>query len=178
MPYTKLLTQPLYRLFTIPLHIKRDINIVFVISAYFLPFLLLITSTRLIILENKLKSYGNNFLSILKYYMIFVLLLTLYGGTDLARFVSYYFLPLTIFLGVIYPETSFWERILTIIIIFIFNRIWQYFPIWNINKYLDFYGGYSGRINLIVLKRYLEIVLYIILLKAIKFYIDKSLNKK
>jgi hypothetical protein len=46
---------------------------------------------------------------------------------------------------------------------FVFNRIWMYFPDWNVEKYRDFYGGFSLRLNLSTFLRILECGLFLML---------------
>src|SRR5690606_5649078 len=80
-----------------PLSERRDFNIAFNLARYLLPLLLLITPARAraawaVLAPHRL------FLAL---YTALVLLLTMYGGTDLWRFVSYLFIPQVIVLAVL-----------------------------------------------------------------------------
>jgi len=157
-------------LLLVPLNLKRDINILFSVFAYFLPTLLLLTKCRLKKLRTQLPS---ELFSLSIVYSILVLLLTLYGGTDIPRFVSYLFLPQAIVLGFLLPLISKSELLFMIISVFIFNKIWMIVPIWELTKYLNFYGGFSSVVNYNTLFRTLEMLVFIIFSLALRRTHDK-----
>lgn len=45
--------------------------------------------------------------------------------------------------------------------VFVFNRIMFQIPIWDLDAYLDYYGGYSDRVNISTLYRCAELLVYI-----------------
>ncbi len=45
--------------------------------------------------------------------------------------------------------------------VFVFNRIMFQIPIWDLDAYLDCYGGYSDRVNISTLYRCAELLVYI-----------------
>jgi hypothetical protein len=137
-----------------------DINFVFSILAYFLP-LLFIADVKTI--KTTLSNLPNNQYRYLYAYTILVLLLSFFGGTDFYRFATFLFLPQIILIGSIAPQSSNFQIGSMLAVTFIFNRIWLPFPIWDKDQYLDFYGGFSLRLNWSTLYRSLECLVFILL---------------
>ena len=145
-------------LITAPLNIKRDINLVFVTAAYLLPSVLLCTRARGRDIAGRLKPFN----ALLAVYTGCVLLLAMYGGTDLTRFVSYLFIPQLFVLGhLLEKKVSIVEAAYMLLAVFVFNRIMFQIPIWDLDAYLDCYGGYSDRVNISTLYRCAELLVYI-----------------
>ena len=130
-----------------------DVNFIFSIIAYFLP-LLLIADLKTI--KTAFQSMSEEQRRYLTAYTILVLLLSFLGGTDFNRFATFLFLPQIILIGLITPSISNLQIGFVLISTFIFNRIWAHFPDWNVEKYRDFYGGFSLRLNMSTLYRILE----------------------
>ncbi len=140
-----------------PLSERRDFNIAFNLASYLLPLLLLITPGRAraawaVLAPHRL------FLAL---YTALVLLLTMYGGTDLWRFVSYLFIPQVIVLAVLLRRgVAGVEVIYMLAAVAAYNRLFSEIP--NLlDPYLDFYGGYDNRVNASTLMRLFELGAYL-----------------
>jgi hypothetical protein len=130
-----------------------DINFIFSILAYLLPLLVLsdIKSTR-----SAFASLPGEWQSYLGVYIILVLILSFLGGTDFFRFTTFLFLPQVLLIGLLTSQSSDLQIGFMLLATFIFNRIWLPFPIWDKDKYLDFYGAFSLRLNWNTLFRFTE----------------------
>ena len=146
--------------FLLPLVPTVDINFVFSIIAYLLP-LLFIADLKTI--KETLSHLPDDQRRYLCAYTILVLILSFFGGTDFFRFATFLFLPQIILIGLIAPQRSNIQIGAMLAVTFIFNRIWLPFPIWDKDQYLDFYGGFSLRLNRWTLYRSLECIGFILL---------------
>jgi hypothetical protein len=144
----------------LPLIPTVDINFVFSILAYFLP-LLFIADLKTI--KETVSHLPDDQRTYLYAYTILVLILSFFGGTDFYRFATFLFLPQIILIGYIAPQRSNLQIGAMLAVTFIFNRIWLPFPIWDKDQYLDFYGGFSLRLNRWTLFRSLECIGFILL---------------
>ena len=99
----------------------------------------------------------------LLYYIGFVFLLIIVGGTDMERFASYFFLPMAVFVGLLVRNQPVTKIMIAIFLQFVFNRIWLLFPIWDYGLFANFYGGWSVVINTSTLWRYLEVFAYAVI---------------
>ena len=153
--------ESLRKLFSIPLNMKRDLNFLLTVLSYALPLLLLTTRARL---RTAFERLGPNQALILLYTGL-VLLLAMYGGSDMMRFVTYLFIPQAILLGYVVHEGDVHplEIIYMLVAVFIFNRILWSIPIWDLNLYLDFLSGFEDRINVGTVKRVAELSAYVVL---------------
>ena len=133
----------------------RNINIVYIVLAYFLPFLILFrrSQIRTVLGEIPLEQ-----VSYLAYYSGIVLLLIIVGGTDLERFATYFFLPLAVLTGLLAKNQSFIRILLILTLQIIFNRIWLPFPVWDFDLMVNFYSGWSNVINTASLWRFAELI--------------------
>jgi len=133
----------------------RNINIVYIVLAYFLPFLILFrrSQIRTVLGEIPLEQ-----VSYLAYYSGIVLLLIIVGGTDLERFATYFFLPLAVSTGLLAKNQSFIRILLILTLQIIFNRIWLPFPVWDFDLMVNFYSGWSNVINTASLWRFAELI--------------------
>jgi hypothetical protein len=127
-----------------PLNTRRNLNIAFVTAAYFFPLTLLATSARVRTVMEATRPVRGALVA----YTAAVLLFTLYGGTDLARFVAYLVVPQIVLLGQVLrlgvrPVETAYMLAATLV----FNRIPWDVPMSDLDAYLDFCGGYGGRIN-------------------------------
>jgi len=146
-----------------PLDLKRDFNLLFTIAAYFLPLLLLATGDRMKSVWTQLSKPIRGMQSFLLIYTGLVFILTLYGGHDLGRYFTYAFIPQIILIGYLLDEHICIEEIIYMFaVVIIFNRLWLPIPIWEFEKYLDFYGGYADRVNQVSLLRVVELLAYIL----------------
>jgi len=131
-------------LFEAPLSERRNFNIIFNVVSYTMPVWLLLTRDRLKRTWDRLEGWRLS----LGVYTALALLLTLYGGTDIWRFVSYLFVPLVIVLAALLRDSSLgWPEIAAMLVaVAVYNKIWLDIP--NLHaEYLDFYGGYDSRVN-------------------------------
>ena len=133
----------------------RTINIVYIVLAYFLPFLILYRGPQL---RNALEEISIEQIRYLAYYSGTVFLLLVIGGTDLDRFATYFFLPLAVLTGLLAKNQSFIKLLLVLIIQIIFNRIWLPFPVWDFDLIISFYSGWSNVINTASLWRFAELI--------------------
>ena len=133
----------------------RNINIVYIVLAYFLPFLILYRRSQL---KNALGELPIEQVRYLAYYSGTVLLLVIIGGTDLDRFATYFFLPLAVLTGLLAKNQSFIKILLVLTIQIIFNRIWLPFPVWDFDLIVNFYSGWSNVINTASLWRFAELI--------------------
>ncbi len=150
----------LVNLIGLPLDLLRDTNFLFCTLAYILPALLLITPARLRLVWEKTRPY--HFILIL--YTLIVLLLSLYGGHDMERYSTYLFLPqVFVIVSLAECDVPAWEWMYMFVVVALFNRIFFHIPIplQDVDRYLDFYGGYSNRVNLSSLLRWVEWLAYL-----------------
>ena len=133
----------------------RNINIVYIVLAYFLPLLILYRRSQL---KDVLEEIPIEQIRYLAYYSGIVFLLLVIGGTDLDRFAAYFFLPLAVLTGLLAKNQSFVKILLVLTIQIIFNRIWLPFPVWDFDLIVNFYSGWSNVINTASLWRFAELI--------------------
>ena len=133
----------------------RNINIVYIVLAYFLPFLILYRRPELRIALGEITIEQIRYLA---YYSGIVFVLLVIGGTDLDRFATYFFLPLAVLTGLLAKNASFIKIFLMLTIQIIFNRIWLPFPVWDFDLIVNFYSGWSNVINTASLWRFAELL--------------------
>jgi len=164
----------LVNLIAMPLDLGRDFNLLFTIAAYALPLLLLVTPARIKSVWKRLDQPVQEMRPFLLIYTGLVFLLTLYGGHDLGRYFTYAFIPQVILICYLLDEDLPIEEIIYMfIVVILFNRLWLPIPIWDMDKYLDFYGGYAERVNLVSLLRLLEMLVYLGGAVALRAWIRK-----
>ncbi|HML25041.1 MAG TPA: hypothetical protein PKD09_25535 [Aggregatilinea sp.] len=149
-----------------PLSERRDFNFLFNLASYFLPVLLLATPERLRRAWDDLAGYRQFILL----YSVPVLVLTMYGGTDLSRFVTYLFVPLIMILVVMLRRGIPAVEVLYMLgAVAVYNKIFLPLPD-LIDPILDFYGGYDNRVNVETLMRVYELATFMmgaVLLRAL-----------
>jgi hypothetical protein len=145
-------------LFGIPLLFRRDLNLVYCLLSYLLPMLILATPSRLA----DVRARAGRLAGLLIGYTALTLALTLYGGTDLFRFVAFLFVPQAFVLGLFAERASLAEKAYTAIALLLFNRILLPVPNADLGAMLDFYGGWSDRVNAATLARALEAGAFIV----------------
>lgn len=151
----------LRRLYLYPASLRRDFNIVFAYLAWWLPTLVLINPKRLRLLWDYLRPYR----LICYLYLAFHFLLVMYGGTNLAIFATYS-LPVELMVLVTLLDkgaVQLWEKILMVVVVVLFNRIWMQIPLpdVNVHAYLDFYGGYHMLVTKRSIFRMVELLAYV-----------------
>jgi hypothetical protein len=132
---------------------RRDLNVLFNLLSYMLPALLLLTPDRVRRAWDQLQGYR----LFLFLYTGMVLVFTMYGGTDLWRFMTYMFIPLVILLAVLLKNGDVHptEILYMLVVVAIYNKMLLPIPNWH-GEYLDFYGGYDNRINATTQDRFFE----------------------
>jgi hypothetical protein len=153
----------LSRLVANPLNLGRDLNIALCLLAFWLPVLLLATRARIDALKRDLAPLRHY----LAGFMALNLLLVMYGGTNLLTFVSYA-IPLQILVlarfaagGPHAPRPVEW--VLALACTAAYNRVFGTIPLPDdgFDAYIDYYSGWSDRVNLSTLRRFLEIAVYL-----------------
>ena len=124
-------------LLAIPLDGWRNFNWLYTILIYFLPTFILLTKDRFTEVKKKIPTQDFTFIII---YTLLVALLSMYGGTDLARFTTFLFIPQIIFVGYMTSFASKVELMYLIVTVFLFNKIHTIIPVGDVN----WYGGYSN----------------------------------
>jgi hypothetical protein len=159
------LIDPLYdaswfsKLLQVPLNWKRDLNLMIGILSYSLPVLMLMTRERWRLIWQRLKPFQSAGVA----YCGLWLLLTLWGGTDLYRYVTYLFLPLTFVLAAMFADhrssPRFAEIILALVATAIHNKIFSHIPAIadNVDVYLDFWPAFEDRLNAAAAVRFAQI---------------------
>lgn len=156
------------------LHPLRNINVLFSLVSYFLPALLLFTRTRFQQLWDELKR--RELVGILALYIIFTLMLTDIGGTDVPRFITFLCIPLAICLTVFLKvQIDPLEIGLLFIASLIFNRIFWNIPFDSKENFRAFYGGISTQIDFWTLERTIEVFIYCTLSVYIRTF---TLNRR
>jgi hypothetical protein len=151
-------------LWTTPLSGPRDINIVFCLASYLLPLLALGSGGRL---SRAWASLGEA-RSVVVVSAALTVALTMYGGTDVARFTAYLVAVQTILLAAVFREgVSPIEAGLTLLAVAVFNRVHVFtVPMEPIDRYLDFYGGFADRVNAATAWRAIELVAWIVAVRV------------
>jgi len=155
---------------TLPLtSFRRNLNLIFAVLAYTLPILWLGGIHQLkAVWENLGSTRG-----LVVGYTFFVIGLTLIGGTDLARFVTYLHVPLIIIVTLMLNrKPSVILLIGMFITLLIFNRIPFLLPQEDYNNFIDFYGAYHDRVNPNIILRWQELVVFMFIAGGIRGGID------
>lgn len=152
--------ESLNNLLAYPLSWQRDFNIVYSYLAFWLPVLLLLTWERLKIVRERWRGAW----SAIAVFMFLHFLLVMYGGTNIMIFVSYS-VPVAILVlaAVLHGgRVAWWEPILMLAVVFVFNRDWAQIPLpSNYDEFVDFFGGYHDRVNMNSFRRMAELLLWI-----------------
>ncbi|MDE3088117.1 MAG: hypothetical protein KGJ80_01870 [Chloroflexota bacterium] len=171
---------PVYRLDAIlnivilPLSPTRDFNILFSFVSYILPSLLLITPDRLRRAMPELKRWSGLLLA----YIVIMLLLSMYGGDDFPRFMSFLYFPQIVLLALVFKSSKIptLEIGLMLLAVALFNRIWLPVPMSDIDSYLDFYGGYGFRVTAATFSRVAEMGVYVLIAILLRVWLKRQSN--
>ena len=145
-------------IFAIILNLTHDANVILGVLIYLLPLIILLTPER----ARRLWARLHGLRADLTLYTLIVLALTLIGGTDIARFVVYLFVPLIIALTILLDEGIHWVEIIYMLATTaIYNRIIAPVPQENLDAYLDFYIVWDNRISGQTLLRGVELAAWI-----------------
>ncbi len=163
-------------LFAVPLDRRRTLNFLFCLLAYLLPLWMLFTPRRW---KAAWAGLGKRKLWLAAHSAL-TLLLAMYGGTDLARFMVYLYLPLAFVLtGMLEAgQVSLAEKLFMLTAVVIFNRIPWPFPAASLEAYLDFYGGYHDRLNLASALRFAELAGWVAAAAALRVGLVKQCGEK
>jgi hypothetical protein len=141
-----------------PLSINRDINFVFWLVSYSLPFILMATPERLKAAWKALKNHHRLILA----YTLSVFVLAMYGGTDLDRFLTYLFIPLIFLMSATMKQgVALVEIIFMLTAVAVFNKTFLILPYWDIETALDFWAGFNDRVNLATMIRSGHLLLWV-----------------
>lgn len=148
---------------------KRIVNILLCLAGYIMPLLMIFTPTRW---KGALKELGVYRLWLIVH-TICTLVLAMVGGTDLGRFIVFLYLPTAIILATLLKSGKINQLELLIVLLgmIIFNRIPWNVPTESLNAYIDFYSGYSNRINLQTGLRFLEITGWVFFSQTIRYLV-------
>lgn len=147
-----------------------SVNFIFAVTAYFLPLALHADPRDLRMEFNRLSKDRRVYLLT---YTILILTLTILGGTDINRFVTFLFLPQIILIGMLADRQNNGKLVFIFICLFLFNRLWSHFPDWDVEKYRDFYGGFALQLNINTVYRILELTGFLllgILVRKMRFF--------
>jgi hypothetical protein len=137
----------LARLLHAPLDGARVFNIAYSMAHYWLPVLMLMTADRL---EGVRQALGRDHRSILAWYVGLVLVLTMYGGTNVGIFVSYTVAAQVVMLALVLRQgVGVAEAALVLTATVLFNKLLLHLPSpYDTEAYLDFFGGYDSRVTM------------------------------
>jgi hypothetical protein len=147
-----------------PLSGERTFNIVFSVLSYWIPSLILLNPDRLKSVVIGLKNDALFVLSSI--FIAFNMLLVLYGGTNLILFVSYMAPVQVVVLAYLFKfGVKTWEIVYMFFALIVFNKILLRIPPLNKNfdAYIDFYGGFSTRVNEDTIMRFLLCIIFILI---------------
>lgn len=140
--------------FGIVTNLTHNSNIILGVLIYLLPLIALLTPQR----AGRLWARLDGLRVDLGLYALIVVALTMIGGTDIARFVVYLFVPLIITLTIVLDEGVHWlEMVYMLAATAIYNRIIAPVPQENLEAYLDFYIVWDNRISGTTLLRGVEL---------------------
>lgn len=156
---------------------RRWLFILIEVAAYLLPVFLLFTPSRMRRIIPHLRPYAVPLVAS----VIVTLTLTIYGGTDIFRFVSYLFLVLITLLTFLLSQRIYpLEIVYMLIATAFFNRLFSDIPVSSDHAMVGFIGGIAGSQPLISWERPTMIAALIIvslLLRAVLVKIDSPVTK-
>jgi hypothetical protein len=154
-----------------PLRWDRDLNILFGVLAYFLPTLMLLTPRRARLLWAEMRPRWYLYAT----YIGVMAFLIMYGGSDLFRFVAYFFVLQVIWLALLLrADIARWEIVMVIIAMLIFNQILLRIPFPDIEAYLNFIGSYAydANINAVIRNQLVEWVVWVALMNLLRLLLN------
>jgi hypothetical protein len=137
---------------------RRDINVVYCLLSYGLPVWVLCARGRLGAAWRDLGPRRVMWTA----YVVITLVLTLYGGTDVFRFVAYLFPPVADLLVGLVRRARRVEIAYALVAMAVFNRLCVPIPMDTLAHYLDFYGGWDQRLTPSTLARTLELLAWVL----------------
>jgi hypothetical protein len=164
----------LMQLINAPLDELRIFNIIYGIFSYWLPTFLFMTRHRFNTLWAELES--QKLVVILGIYLLLVLLLTMYGGTNIFVFISYTVAAQALILTLVLRHgVSIVEIVYVIVVTILYNKILTHIPNPNVNYdgYIDFYGAWSSRVTIATIIRFLECCSFVAISALIRIVVSK-----
>jgi len=156
-------------LISAPLDEYRMFNILYNLVGYWLPTILLITRPRFNLLLADLQRFNIRVLCGLQ--MFLVLLLTLYGGTNIEFFIGYSVAVQVVVLALLYRNgVGVAETLYAIGVMLFYNKIMRHIPSPSVSldNYIDFYGGWASRVTMTTIVRFLECGMFVALAAFIR----------
>jgi hypothetical protein len=139
-------------------NLTHDSNVILGVLIYLLPLVVLLTPERARRLWARLDGLRTD----LVLYVLIVVALTMIGGTDIARFVVYLFVPLVVALAILLDEgVHRAEVVYMVVATAVYNRLIAPVPQENLDAYLDFYIVWDNRISGYTLLRGIEVLAWI-----------------
>ena len=160
------------RLISLLTDLRRNFNYLFNLAAYGLPLWMLATRDRLRYAWGKLSTFH----PWLYLYAAVTLTGMMIGGTDMMRYVTYFFIPQALLLIFILRDCSVKdiELFVMFVAVILFNRIFFPFPIWDFSAYVNFYGGYGDWVNVHSWMRLAELGAFIAIGWLVRRWLRKS----
>lgn len=164
--FTFQLIDPLYddhwftKLMKVPLNMRRNVNILLGALCYSLPTFMLLTRERFRAGWEYLRPYHLAG----AVYCCSLFVLTLYGGTDLYRYLTYFFFSQTFCLAALFASKDLrphWTEVALMLIVVAFhNRLFSEIPSYEENpkQYLDFWPAFEDRLKAPAIRRFLEAI--------------------
>jgi hypothetical protein len=144
--------------FNIVANVVRNFNIVLGGTVYLLPLLVLLTRDRAQRIWARLAPLRTDLI----FYSLIILGLAMLGGSDIARFTAYLFVPLIIVLIITLDEGIHPVEIAYMLLAAaVFNRLLSPVPMQDIDAYLDFYIVWGDRTSTAEWLRALELLIWI-----------------
>jgi hypothetical protein len=159
-------------LLTAPLDERRWFNIAYSLAGYWLPTMLLLTGSRA---RQVWDALGAFVLYSMGIYVGLVLILTMYGGTNISIFVGYCVPVQTVILALLFRNgIKMWEIVYVTLAMLLYNKTLLHIPLpdRDFDAYIDFYGGWSDRVSLSTIMRFLEIGVFMVLAHCIRTLVD------
>jgi hypothetical protein len=156
----------------------RVFNVMYVSASYWLPTLLLLNAPRFDRVWAQLRA--SKLLGLAGGYLFLILLLTMYGGTNIFVFVAYSAPIQAIVLALLLQsKVSKVELVCVILITFMYNKIMLNIPLTPVGDYdgySDFYGGWQSRVPESTLMRSLEMVGFLVLAAWVRVLVSRISN--
>jgi hypothetical protein len=142
---------------------KRLFDVMYAAASYWLPTVLLLTPSRF----NKLwADLRGRHLWVMSIYLSLVLLLTVYGGNNTFIYIGYSVAAQAVVLALLFRSgVGFAEGTYVVVVMMLYNKTMLHIPLpdHGFDAYIDFYGGWSPRVSLPIVVRFIEMGAFVIL---------------
>jgi hypothetical protein len=163
-------TGTLENLLSLPFWWQRNLNILLGSLFFVSPLLLLLTPRRLPPMMAALRPYRVAF----SIYIVFTLILILYGGTDIYRYAPFLFIPFLVALGAVVSQIDepvlIWEMLVVLGWMLVFNRAAVYITPHDFDRvaYLNFWPAYHDLLNRNTFQRLLEFLAGLLIINGLR----------